>query len=297
MRLATCIWNGSPRAALVGSDDSLVPVSSVLPGAPNDMLGVIEAGPLLWDKLRAVAPSIARGLPLASAQLLAPIPHPRRNVLCIGWNYSEHFAEGSGMRGGNPDPEKIPDFPAMFSKQPNTVIGPGAAILHSAPASDQLDWEAELGVVIGTAGRDIPEGDAYSHIFGYTAANDVSVRDVQRRHGGQWFKGKNFDTHLPLGPVIVTTDEIPDPHTLGIATRVNGVVKQDSSTKYMVFKVPRIIAEFSLGMELEPGDVLITGTPNGVGWVRKPPEFMYPGDTVEVEIEKIGVLRNPIIAR
>ena len=232
-------------------------------------------------------------LPLQSVRLLAPIV-PRRNVFCVGWNYSEHFAEGKAFRGPNAVQE-IPQHPALFSKNPFAIIGPDAAIRHPAPISDELDYEVELAVVIGTGGRDISESRALEHVFGYTIANDVSVRDVQRTwHGGQWFKGKNFDTHLPLGPWIVTRDEIPDPQVLRITTRLNGVTKQDSNTRNMVFPVARIIAELSAGLTLYPGDVIITGTPEGVGMGRKPPEWMKPGDVVEVEIERIGTLRNVI---
>ena len=233
------------------------------------------------------------GLPLHSVRLLAPIV-PRRNVFCVGWNYSEHFAEGKAFRGPNAVQE-IPQHPALFSKNPFAIIGPDAAIRHPAPISDELDYEVELAVVIGTEGRDISESRALEHVFGYTIANDVSVRDVQRTwHGGQWFKGKNFDTHLPLGPWIVTKDEIPDPQSLRITTRLNGVTKQDSNTRNMVFPVARIIAEISAGLTLYPGDVIITGTPEGVGMGRKPPEWMKPGDVIEVEIERIGTLRNVI---
>ena len=174
-----------------------------------------------------------------------------------------------------------------------TVVGPDAAVLFPTPHSEQLDWEAELAVVIGKGGRDITEAAAMSHVFGYTCANDVSVRDVQRRHGGQWFKGKNFDTHLPMGPWVVTADDL-DPNDLAIRSRVNGVTKQDSRTKFMVFKIPRLVAEISAGCTLWPGDMIITGTPAGVGFARTPPEFLRPGDVVEVEIEGIGVLRNTI---
>jgi 2-keto-4-pentenoate hydratase/2-oxohepta-3-ene-1,7-dioic acid hydratase in catechol pathway len=238
-------------------------------------------------------------MPLASARLLAPVPRPPRNVFCIGWNYSEHFEEGKRARGqAGPQlaPQEIPQFPSIFSKNPATVVGPDAPVLFPAPQSEQLDWEAELAVVIGKPGRDIPEADALDHVFGYTCANDVSVRDVQRRHGGQWFKGKNFDTHLPMGPWIVTADEL-DPSDLAIRSRVNGVTKQDSRTKFMVFKIPRLIAEISAGCELWPGDLIITGTPAGVGFARTPPEYMKVGDVVEVEIDGIGVLRNTVKGR
>jgi 2-keto-4-pentenoate hydratase/2-oxohepta-3-ene-1,7-dioic acid hydratase in catechol pathway len=235
----------------------------------------------------------APALPLSSVRLHPPIV-PKRNVFAVGWNYAEHFAEGKDFRPVGTAPE-IPSHPALFSKNPFAIIGPEAAIRHPAPVSEELDYEVELAVVIGTDGRDITERDALDHVFGYTIANDVSVRDVQRTwHGGQWFKGKNFDTHLPLGPWIVTKDEIPDPQILRITTRVNGVTKQDSNTKHMVFPVARIIAELSAGLTLRAGDVIITGTPEGVGMGRNPPEWLKPGDIVELEIERIGMLRNHI---
>jgi 2-keto-4-pentenoate hydratase/2-oxohepta-3-ene-1,7-dioic acid hydratase in catechol pathway len=294
MRLASYVVGGEPRVAVVAADQTLVPVSDLLAGGPSSMLELLEAGPAVWDRLRAAAASAQGGEPLARAQLAAPIPRPRRNLFCVGWNYSEHFAEGQGMRGPNDTPQEIPEYPALFSKQPNTVVGPEGPVWHPAPASDQLDWEVELAVVIGSVGLNVPEDRAYEYIFGYTVANDVSVRDVQRRHGGQWFKGKSFDSHCPLGPWIVTPDELGDPHDLHVSLRVNGVVKQDSSTRFMVFRIPRIIKELSTGMRLEPGDVILTGTPEGVGFARKPPEFLSVGDVMEAEIEKIGVLRNTV---
>jgi 2-keto-4-pentenoate hydratase/2-oxohepta-3-ene-1,7-dioic acid hydratase in catechol pathway len=294
MRLASYLADGQPRAAVLASDQTLVPVSRLVSGGPSTMLELLEAGPAVWDRVRDAATSAGGGEPLSQARLIAPIPRPRRNVFCVGWNYSEHFAEGQGMRGPNDSPAEIPEYPALFSKQPNAVVGPEAPVWHSAPASDQLDWEVELAVIIGTAGRDIPEERAFEHVFGYTVGNDVSVRDIQRRHGGQWFKGKGFDSHCPLGPWIVTPDELGDPHNLHITLRVNGVTKQDSSTRFMVFRIPRIIKEFSLGVRLEPGDVILTGTPEGVGFARKPPEFLNVGDVMEAEIEKIGILRNPV---
>jgi 2-keto-4-pentenoate hydratase/2-oxohepta-3-ene-1,7-dioic acid hydratase in catechol pathway len=294
MRLASYLAQSVARAGVVATDQTLVPVAELVTGAPVDMLSVLEAGPSLWDRLRSAAASASGGTALSSAQLLAPIPKPRRNVFCVGWNYSEHFAEGQGMRGPNDDAPKIPDFPALFSKQPNTVVGPEAPVLHPAPISDELDWEVELAAIIGVSGRDIPADRALEHVFGYTVGNDVSVRDVQRRHGGQWFKGKNFDSHCPLGPWIVTPDEIGEPQNLRITLRVNGITKQDSSTRFMVFKLPRIVHEFSVGLTLEPGDIILTGTPEGVGFARKPPEFLKVGDTMEAEIEKIGILRNTV---
>lgn len=286
MRLATYQHDGGTRVGAV-VDDRIVEVAS-------DMVELIAGGAGALEHARALAQS-ARGTSLAGVRLLAPIPHPRRDVFCVGWNYSEHFREGQLVRGKDVPPD-LPEWPALFSKGPNTVVGTEAGVLFPAPHSEQLDWECELAVVIGREGRDIPEARALEHVFGYTCANDVSVRDVQRRHGGQWFKGKNFDTHLPLGPWIVTADEIPNPHALRISTRVNGTTKQDSRTEQMVFTVPRILRDLSAGMTLVPGDIIITGTPEGVGFARKPPEFLKVGDVVEVEIESIGVLRNRVIS-
>jgi 2-keto-4-pentenoate hydratase/2-oxohepta-3-ene-1,7-dioic acid hydratase in catechol pathway len=298
MRLATFDAGRGPRVGIIAADDTLVPINDAIPEAPLDMLGVIAGGDPLHARLRDLASRAKNGAKLATVKLLAPIPRPRRNVFCVGWNYSEHFAEGAAVRAQTtaPGQQEIPEFPALFSKNPATVTGPDAPVWFPAPHSEQLDWEVELAVIVGRGGRDIPEARAMEHIFGYTCANDVSVRDVQRRHGGQWFKGKNYDSHLPLGPWIVSGDAV-DASALRIQTRVNGVTKQDSSTKFMVFKLPRLIREFSAGTELEPGDIIITGTPEGVGFARKPPEFMKIGDVVEVEIEGIGVLRNTVQGR
>src|SRR5713226_8049574 len=220
MRLASYLADGQPRAGVVASDQTLVAVSDLVAGGPSDMLAVLAAGPSLWDRLRAAAASARGGQALSTARLVAPIPRPRRNLFCVGWNYSEHFAEGQGVRGPNDSPQVLPEYPALFSKQPNTVVGPGAPVWHSAPASNELDWEVELAAIVGTPGRDISEDRAYENVFGYTVGNDVSVRDVQRRHGGQWFKGKSFDSHLPMAPWIVTADEL-DASALRVQTRVN----------------------------------------------------------------------------
>ena len=301
MRICTFEQRGNPSAGVVAADGTIVSTVDLLGGATDedDVLDLLLSGEELWAELRTAAGRARGGIPLASAKLHAPIPRPPRNVFCVGWNYSEHFEEGKQARGqSGPQlaPQEIPQFPSLFTKNPATVVGPDAPVIFPAPHSEQLDWEAELAVVIGKGGRDIAEAAAMSHIFGYTCANDVSVRDVQRRHGGQWFKGKNFDTHLPMGPWIVTADDL-DPSDLAIRSRVNGVGKQDSRTKFMVFKIPRLIAEISAGCELWPGDMIITGTPAGVGFARTPPEYLKVGDVVEVEIEGIGVLRNPIRGR
>ncbi|MDP9265378.1 MAG: fumarylacetoacetate hydrolase family protein [Chloroflexota bacterium] len=287
MRLATFQAGERTRVGAI-EGERIVPVA-------EDMAALIAGGPAALDRARALAREGTGAVRLESTRLLAPIPRPRRNIFCVGWNYSEHFAEGTLVRGDT-GPGDVPAHPAFFSKNPGTVVGPEAGVRHPGPVSTELDWEVELAVVIGREGRDIPEQRALEHVFGYTCANDVSVRDFQqKRHGSQWFKGKNFDTHCPLGPWIVTADEIPDPQGLRVSSRVNGVTKQDSNTRHMVFTAARIIAELSIGMTVWPGDVIATGTPEGVGYARRPPEFMKVGDVVEVEVERIGVLRNTII--
>jgi 2-keto-4-pentenoate hydratase/2-oxohepta-3-ene-1,7-dioic acid hydratase in catechol pathway len=295
VRLATFSLDGQPRVGVVGDDSTVTALDDIVPGAPADMISVIGS----WDRL---APALrqplrsAAGTPLDRARLLAPIPRPRRNLFCVGWNYAEHFAEGVSFRASSA-PQEVPEHPALFTKNPATVTGPDSGVFHPGTRSREMDWEVELAVVIAKGGRDIDETTALEHVFGYTVGNDVSVRDYQRtRHGGQWFKGKNFDTHCPLGPWIVTTDEIRDPQVLDISSRINGETKQASNTRHMVFGVARIIAELSNGMALETGDIILTGTPSGVGFARTPPEFLKPGDVMEMEIGGIGVLRNPVVA-
>jgi len=263
-----------------------------LPDVRGDMPGFIRQGEPALATARAIADRVAgdaaKGLPLASVRLLAPIPRPARNVVCVGLNYAEHVAESQSVAGA-----ELPEYPVFFTKPPSTVIGPDDAIPWHGSVSTAIDWEVELAVIIGRQCRDVAEADAMAHVFGYTVANDVTARDLQRRHQ-QWYKGKGLDGFCPLGPVVVTADEIADPHALDIGLRVNGVEKQRSNTRHLIFRIPRLIAEWSAGMTLEPGDVLLTGTPPGVGVGRKPPEFLKPGDVVEAEIPAIGLLRNPV---
>jgi 2-keto-4-pentenoate hydratase/2-oxohepta-3-ene-1,7-dioic acid hydratase in catechol pathway len=245
----------------------------------------------MMERLRALTlKPTATGVPLADVKLHAPIPRPAKNVFCIGWNYLEHFEEGAKKLQDN---RELPKFPVIFSKAPTAVTGPFDTVPFHSQVSTQCDWEVELGVIIGTGGKDIQEADAMRHIFGYTVINDVSWRDVQRRHGGQWDKGKSLDGSCPMGPSIVTADSM-DPNNLRVTCRVNGVTKQDSNTRFLYFKLPRLIAELSAGQTLEAGDIISTGTPEGVGFARNPPEFMKPGDLLETEVEGIGILRNPI---
>lgn len=228
-------------------------------------------------------------VPLADAVLEAPV-RPARNVFCAGRNYLEHAREGARAAGRE---LKLPAVPAFFTKAPSAVAAPGATLRLEAALSREYDYEAELAVVIGARCKNVSVENALDVAFGYTALNDVTARDLQRQHG-QWFKGKSLDDSCPLGPWIVTPDEIGDPQALTIRFRLNGVEKQHADTSQMIFSVARLIAELSKGMTLLPGDVIATGTPAGVGFARTPPEFLADGDVMEVEIDGIGVLRNAV---
>jgi 2-keto-4-pentenoate hydratase/2-oxohepta-3-ene-1,7-dioic acid hydratase in catechol pathway len=277
----------------VVGDKRIVDIPAAL-GADADtttMLGIIRAGDTMLARLRELEKKPpAATLALGDVKLHAPIPRPAKNVFCVGWNYLEHFEEGAKKLQDNRDLSK---WPVFFSKATTAVNGPFDPIPFDAKISTSLDWEVELGMIIGKGGKDITEGDAMRHVFGYTVINDVTWRDLQRRHGGQWDKGKSLDGTCPMGPWIVTADSI-EPNNLRVTCRVNGVVKQDSNTKFLYFKLPRLIGDLSMGQTLEPGDVISTGTPEGVGFARNPPEFMKPGDLLETEIEGIGTMRNPI---
>ena len=220
---------------------------------------------------------------LEEARIHAPVARPQK-VICIGLNYEDHAAET-----GAPIPEK----PIVFSKYANSIIGHGEAI-RIPPITQQPDYEAELAVVIGRTARNVPESEALDHVFGYTNANDVSARDIQRGEGGQWTRGKAIDTFCPLGPYIVTRDEVPDPQNLSVRCTLNGEVVQDGHTSRMIFSVAELVAFLSTGMTLVPGDVIITGTPPGVGMARDPQLWLKDGDEVSVEIEGLGTLTNPV---
>jgi len=267
-------------------------------GVPKTMLDLIARGA---DGLVAAREALAHGetllkrdgvaalaerklaVPAGRARLEAPIPRPARNVFCLGRNYKEHAAE----RGA-----EAPPHPVYFTKAPECVLAPGGRIVHHA-VTHELDYEVELTAVIGSMGRDIPRAQALSHVFGYTIVNDVTARDLQKRHG-QWFKGKSLDTFCPMGPVLVTADEIPDPQTLNITLRVNGETRQSSHTSKMIFGVDECIAVLSQGFTLMPGDVIATGTPEGVGAALG--KFLKNGDKIEAEVERIGILSNRIVA-
>jgi 2-keto-4-pentenoate hydratase/2-oxohepta-3-ene-1,7-dioic acid hydratase in catechol pathway len=237
----------------------------------------------------AAVQRLSEPVPRAGATLHAPL-RPHKNVFCVGRNYLAHAEEGARVRG---EELKLPSVPTFFSKAPTAIADPEATLHLDGAVSQKYDWEAELGVVIGTRCKNVREEDALSVIFGYTCVNDVSARDVQNATT-QWFKGKTLDDTCPLGPWIVTADEIDDPQQLDVSLRVNGETKQHASTSVMIFPIARIIAELSKGTTLEPGDVIATGTPEGVGFARNPPEFLKDGDVVEVDVSKVGVLRNRV---
>jgi 2-keto-4-pentenoate hydratase/2-oxohepta-3-ene-1,7-dioic acid hydratase in catechol pathway len=230
-------------------------------------------------------------MPLQNVRLLAPIPRPRKNIFGIGLNYSEHVNESARSLDTS---KELPKQPVVFSKPPTTVIGHGEAVQHNAAMTQQLDWEVELAVILGKTATRIKLEDAMDHVFGYSVIVDISARD--NRRAGQWIFSKGQDTYAPMGPMIVTADELPDPHNLGLWLKVNGQTKQDSNTRHMIFNVPYLIADLSAGITLEPGDIIATGTPDGVGAGRTPQEWLKPGDVIEAYVEGIGLLRNPVIA-
>jgi 2-keto-4-pentenoate hydratase/2-oxohepta-3-ene-1,7-dioic acid hydratase in catechol pathway len=286
MRLVTVRTAAGPRAC-VEQGGRYVDVQAADPSLPSSVKAILALGPEGRAKVEAAARSGEVSHDPASAELLAPVPDPGK-ILCLGLNYRDH-AEESGMA--------IPEEPVLFSKFPSALIGPGATIELPA-ASTQVDYEAELVWVIGRRGRDIPRDRAMEYVGGYTIGHDVSARDWQlNKPGRQWLAGKTFDTFAPIGPAVVTADEVPDPGSLGIRLRLNGETMQDSNTNQLIFHADEVIAYISQIFTLEPGDLIFTGTPPGVGMARKPPVWLKPGDVVEVEIDGLGVLKNPVGAR
>ncbi len=286
MRLVTYhTGTASHIGAVVG--ETLVDLSLLAP----DMLTLIAGGPDMLARAQAlVAANTSPRLPLASVTLLAPIPRPRKNIMCLGWNYAAHSAESARARGRE---ATLPSYPVVFTKSVTAVNHPDAVIPYDANVSSEIDWEVELAFVIGRQGKNIQRTEALDYVFGYMILNDISARDIQSRHK-QFFLGKSLDGSAPCGPWIVTPDEIGDPQALRLQLRVNGVTRQDANTSDMIFKIPDIIATLSLGITLEPGDIVATGTPSGVAMGMDPPVYLRPGDVVEAEIERIGVLRNTI---
>ncbi len=293
--------------AAVLSDDRLLSLSKAAhhltgPAAEalkaNSMLLLIGGPPETLDVARglvgdAEAGSLGTAILAEGAKLLAPIPAIRKNVLCVGRNYAEHIAEGDRAQKQKVG---VTEYPVFFTKPPTSIVGPGGDVLTFPSISKQTDYEVELAVIIGTPGRNIARADAMKHVFGYTILNDISARDVQRRHGGQNFKGKAFDGSCPMGPWIVTADAIDDPHALPISLTVNGETRQDGNTRDMIFDIETLIASLSEGMTLEPGDIIATGTPSGVGYAMDPPSFLKDGDSVVCNISGIGTLTNSVRA-
>jgi 2-keto-4-pentenoate hydratase/2-oxohepta-3-ene-1,7-dioic acid hydratase in catechol pathway len=285
MRLATLNTPRGPRpAALVG--DRFVDLVAADPQLPGSIRALL-ADPALLDRARAAAvrPG-AVSVPAADARLLAPIPDPQK-VVCVGLNYRDHAAESK---------MPIPREPVLFSKFPSALIGHGEPIVVPR-VSTKVDYEAELVIVIGKRGRRVPEADALEYVAGYTVGHDVSARDWQlEKDGKQWMVGKTFDTFAPVGPTLVTRDEVPDPHRLGIRLRLNGRTMQDSNTNQMIFSVAQLVSYLSVVFTLEPGDLIFTGTPPGIGHALNPPVYLKGGEVTEVEIDSLGTLRNPVVA-
>lgn len=287
MKLASAIVGGLRRLGAVVADDNAF---ALLPQSLGTLGDVVRGGPLALEAVRNAA-CMALTVPLTDVRLEPPLRRFNRDILCTGWNYWDHFEESKGKREGQ-DPASAPTRPTFFTKGPDTVIGPSDDIAYDPSLSTKWDYEAEVVLVIGRDGRSIPEERAWEHIFGYCVANDVSQRDLQRAHGGQWLKGKSIDATMPLGPWVTTADEIEDPYDLRIQCEVNGEVRQDASTKQMAFRFERLIAELSHGMTLRAGDVLLTGTPSGIGNAREPQVFLGEGDLVVTRVSGLGTLRN-----
>jgi 2-keto-4-pentenoate hydratase/2-oxohepta-3-ene-1,7-dioic acid hydratase in catechol pathway len=282
--------DGAWAIGLVEPDLQTVRVLDPAVGTVDDVVrGLIDMD-VLRDAAAAVLP-----VALAAEHLGPPVRRHNRDVLCTGWNYLDHFYESMGKREGQ-DPVSMPEHPTFFTKGPDTVIGPYDPIAFDSSLSAKWDYEAEIAIVIGKDGRSISEADAWSHVFGYVVANDVSQRDLQRAHGGQWLKGKSIDLTMPLGPWITTIDEVEDIAAVPIECEVNGTVMQSALVSDMAFTIPRIIAELSHGMTLRAGDIVLTGTPSGIGNARQPAVFLANDDVIVTRAGVLGELRNTMTA-
>jgi 2-keto-4-pentenoate hydratase/2-oxohepta-3-ene-1,7-dioic acid hydratase in catechol pathway len=268
-----------------GAEDDVVELIDLA-----DMRALIDAGAEGMAHVRSVVSSPGvKSRRLADLELLAPLDPPRGNVIAIGRNYQKH-AEETGVEGHEPSP------PTIFTKAITSLTEPYADIAIDSSVSDKIDWEVELAVLIGSRGANIKRARALDHVFGYTVLNDVTARDIQSGWGGQYFKGKSLDRSCPTGPWVVTKDEVEDPQALSLFLRVNGTIKQEGNTRDMIYPVDAIIEWVSKGMTLLPGSIIASGTPDGVGFARTPPEFLKPGDVMETEVQGIGRLRNRIVS-
>jgi 2-keto-4-pentenoate hydratase/2-oxohepta-3-ene-1,7-dioic acid hydratase in catechol pathway len=263
----------------------------IFPLTASDLIEGIVQGDLFLEEAKKIlqGEKAVEAYSLDEVEFTAPIPRPRKNIFCIGKNYRDHAIEIGGV-------DAIPKNLVVFTKAPTSVIGTDEPILYDPELTQAVDYEGELAIVIGKRGKKIKKEEAYEYIFGYTIINDVTARDLQQKHQ-QFFLGKSLDTFCPMGPYVVHKSRIPHPDQLHIETRVNGEVRQSSNTKHFIFDIPTILSTISQGITLEPGDLIATGTPAGVGKGFNPPRYLQHGDVVEVEIEGIGVLRNEVIAR
>ena len=291
MKLANLEIESQAIVALVNSDeDTYWTIQSLVPDFSGDMVQLVHE----FSNLKGDLKPKTAGSPLADVKVLAPIDQPRRNIFCVGKNYHEHAAEfqNSGFDSSAKNGEHAPEAPVIFTKPASTIIGPGDKIPRHTSVTSQLDYEAELGVVIGKAGRNISKANAMDYVFGYTVINDFTARDLQKLHR-QWFLGKSLDGFCPMGPYLVTADEV-DGQNIDVKCWVNGDLRQNSNTSNLIFDIPTLIETLSAGIELQPGDVIATGTPAGVGIGFTPPRFLQKGDVVRIEIENVGVLENEV---
>ncbi|WP_137178101.1 fumarylacetoacetate hydrolase family protein [Roseomonas sp. AR75] len=293
MRLVTFKRAGRVQYEIgaLDAEGAVLDLGAVEPAIRGEtMLDVAGAEPAMLDRLRA---AVAKAPKVADAKLCAPIPRTPKNVFCVGKNYHEHAKEfaGSGFDGGAKD--VVPPFPVVFSKPHTAIIATGEPILGDVDPTGGLDYEGELAVVIGHGGRGIAKADALKHVFGYTIVNDVTARHLQKRHS-QWILGKGLDTFCPMGPAILTADEVPDPTKLVLTTWVNGEQRQKAAVSDLIFDIPTLIEAISAAITLEPGDVIATGTPVGVGIGFNPPKFLKKGDVIRIEVTGIGVLENAV---
>ena len=289
MRIATYQFNGQRHVGVVAPDGQSITPLTLQPGqARAGVLAIIEMG----GDLGRLSELYGKPLQMGEVALEAPLPVPRRNIFCVGRNYHAHAKElsASVFKDNNANPES---WPIVFTKVPECVVGPKADVVLPTGVSEQIDYESELAVVIGTGGKNISRADAMKHVFGYTIVNDVTARDVQMRHQ-QWDLGKSFDTFCPMGPWIVTADELDGTRTR-VRGWVNGALRQDGQTTDLIFDIPTLIETCSRGITLYPGDVIATGTPAGVGMGLNPPQYLKAGDVVRVEIDGIGVIENRFV--
>lgn len=293
MRLVTFSDDKGTRVGVHDPASSSIVDLSAGTRLPHDMNGFIALGKNGLSRARRALKSGESRIPFESVKIHAPIPRPAKNILCVGKNYHDHAAEFQASGVDATGKETIPEVPIIFTKWPNSVIGPGEPIPSANDYTNTTDYEGELTVVIGEGGRNITRKDAYSHVYGYTIVNDVSARTIQNRHR-QWFLGKSPDGYCPMGPCIVTSDEIKDVTQLQLVTKVNGELRQSAYVTQLIFDIPTLIETISRVMTLEPGDLIATGTCAGVGIGFNPPKYLRPGDRVAVTIEPIGTLENPV---